>query len=417
MRLPVIMLILSYAVLLLTDWYIWNDFRIFSLYKKFKPESKGKSRWSKIFLIFAALVFIVLTVAVIIPHQDERQDLQIKMWLLFGFLTVVLAQIIYVIGSLLGFVSLTFGRRRLNTGLWVGLPLAVFLFSAMWYGALVGRYKIEVKDVVISSPKVPEGFNGYKIVQLSDLHLGTWGSDTSFVSRLVDKVNAQDPDLIVFTGDLVNRKSDEALPFIKVLSRLKAKDGVYSILGNHDYGDYIKWDSPDAKTKNLQDLFEYQAEMGWKMLDNQRSFITAGNPKDTLVIMGVGNWGEPPFSTYGDLNKAYPESKDSTYNLNDHRFKILLSHNPEHWNKVVSRQSNIDLTLSGHTHAMQILFQLGPLKWTPSQYKYDLWGGLYNRMKGDEKLNIYVNIGAGEVGLPMRIGATPEITSIILRRE
>ena len=199
-----------------------------------------------------------------------------------------------------------------------------------------------------------------------------------------------------------------------MLSRLKARDGVYSVMGNHDYGDYITWDSDEEKAADRKRLKEMQKRMGWKMLNNERTFIVSGN--DSLPLIGVENWGEPPFSQYGRLTDAYPLSKDSAYNLNDRRFKILLTHNPEHWSREVTEMSDIDLTLSGHTHAMQLMLSGFGSHWSPAKYKYGRWGGLY-KSSGPQKDPQYlnVNIGCGEVGVPMRIGAVPEITLITLK--
>ena len=417
MRIPVILLVISYVTIFLMDWYIWNDIKIFSCKSFFRVPRKKKSPWALAFLIFSGLVVALFTVAICLPHRDQNGDLQTKMWLLYTFLTVYFSELIYLICSLAGFVSLVFRRPRVNTGLWIGLPLALLTCGLMWWGTAIGRKQIEIKTHEIISPKVPASFDGYKIVQLSDLHVGTWGSDTLFISRLVDSINAQKPDLIVFTGDIVNRKTDEVNPFVNTLTRLKAKDGVLAVLGNHDYGDYITWNSLEEKRQNMKSLEKFYETAGWNLLNNSRKFIT-NERNDTIVLIGVENWGEPPFHQYGKLDKAYPVNPDSTYNVNDERFKILLSHNPEHWNRVISNTTNIDLTLSGHTHAMQIMFQLGPFRWSPSEYKYEQWSGLYERTsKRNEKLRLYVNIGAGEVGLPMRIGATPEITTFILRHD
>jgi hypothetical protein len=285
----------------------------------------------------------------------------------------------------------------------------------MWWGAAITRRQIDVVNVEISSPRLPAAFDGYRMVQISDLHVGTWGEDTSFVAELVDSVNAQHPDIILFTGDIVNRESTELAPFLNTLARLHAPDGVYSILGNHDYGDYVDWPSAADKRDNLQLLKNWQRQIGWKLLNNQRTQIVHDN--DTIQLIGVENWGEPPFHQYGHLIDAYPLSTDSLQHLNDDRFKILLTHNPEHWRQEVRRISNIDLSLSGHTHAMQFELKFGNWRWSPSAWKYDQWGGLYDYINAKgEKLQIYVNIGAGEVGIPSRIGATPELTVITLRK-
>lgn len=409
MRLPVIMICLCYFILIVTDWLIIADLRKMSLYSKYLPLEKQRRVWWKIFLAFAIAVLVLLTVGICLPRKSADSGISAVMWILYSVLTVEFSQIVYSIFSLLGFIPQIFRKRRWNTGLWIGLPLGVMVFSMMWWGVLVGRREIQTVSVDISSPKIPESFNGYKIAQLSDLHLGTWGNDTTFISHLVDSVNSLKPDLIVFTGDLVNREYKEMLPFLAPLSRLKAPDGVISILGNHDYGDYVSWSSAQMKAANLDSLKKKQQEIGWRMLNNCTLYLSRQN--DSIAIIGVENWGEPPFTKYGDLNKAYPA--DSLY---DGKFKILLSHNPEHWNQEVSKSSNINLTLSGHTHAMQSRISVGNWKWSPAQYRYPLWGGLYTRENSSEQLYLYVNIGAGEVGIPMRIGAAPEITLFTLRK-
>ena len=189
----------------------------------------------------------------------------------------------------------------------------------MWWGALVTRYDYEIKEVTLEYDNLPESFDGYRIAQFSDLHLGSYAGDTTYVSRLVDAINGLDCDIIFFTGDLVNRQTDEAEPFIGTLGRLHARHGVYSILGNHDYGDYRSWKSPEEKARNLQYMGEIQAEMGWQLMNNCDTCIRLGS--DSITVIGVENWGEPPFSQYGKLSVAYPDLKDGN-------FKILLSHNP-----------------------------------------------------------------------------------------
>lgn len=409
MRLPIIMIIISYLLLILTDWYIITDLKIFSLYDRYRPEDKRGGVWWKVYLGFAIAVLIVLTVGICLPRRNEFTGLSGPLWLLFIVTSVLFSQIVYVLCSFIGCLPLLFKRRRWNTGLWVGLPMSVLIFSMMWWGSLYGRDRIKVNEIEIDSPKIASSFNGFRIAQISDLHLGTWGNDTTFVSNLVDSVNNLNPDLILFTGDIVNRTSDEILPFLNTLSRLKSKYGVFSVMGNHDYGDYVSWDSHKRKIENKDSLYSYQHKMGWIMLNNAHTKIK-NKEGDAIVLIGVENWGEPPFSQYGSLTEAYPKDK-----LKDENFKILMTHNPEHWNREVSEISNIDLTLSGHTHAMQILLGIGNWKWSPAKYKYEQWAGLYERENEDHyPTKVYVNIGAGEVGLPMRIGATPEITLFTL---
>lgn len=408
MRFPVVMIIVSYLILILTDFLIFKDIGI-----KLKNLRESLRKPGAIgYGIFALLVFALLTVTVCLPKKSVDVGINTPMWLLYIFLTIILSQLIYCLFSLIGYLPLIFGQKKWKTGLWIGLPLAILVFLTLWYGAFIGRYKIDTTYVEVSSSRLPETFDGYKIAQISDLHLGTWGNDTLFISSLVDSVMALKPDMIVFTGDAVNRVGDEFKPFIKPLSRLKASDGVYTILGNHDYGDYVKWPDAKAKAENLVRLKSYQKEAGWEMLDNSYKPIINSHG-DSIMLLGVGNWGEPPFSQYGDLKTAYRGK-----NLRDDNFKILLSHNPRHWDNIVSEESNIDLTLSGHTHAMQMELELGDWKWSPSQYIYDQWGGLYSRENNQkDQTHLYVNIGAGEVGMPMRVGASPEITLITLKKD
>lgn len=279
-----------------------------------------------------------------------------------------------------------------------GLTMATASIIIIIYGSFIGRSQFEVREVTYTSSQLPQAFDGYRIVQLSDIHIGSWEGNASAIQRLVDLVNAQHPDLIVFTGDLVNHRAVELNDFQKILSGLRAKDGVYSILGNHDYGPYFHWENKQDQENNLIELEQRQADMGWKLLNNAHTFLVNGN--DSIALIGVENEGEPPFSQYADLPKAMQGTEGM--------FQILLSHNPTHWRREVLPKSNIDLMLAGHTHAMQL--QIGDF--SPSSYIYPEWGGLY--LEGTRGL--YVNIGIGFVGLPFRFGAWPEITVLTLRR-
>lgn len=350
------------------------------------------------------MLYLGLIVTVCLPRRsgDDRMLLTI-MWLLFSFMSVYLSKLVFVTADILASIPMLFHRHRLKWFSLTGGVLAVVMFLAMWWGALVNRFRIQVKEVEVEVPGLPASFDGYRIVQFSDLHTGTYGSDTTFVSHLVDRINAIDGDLIVFTGDIVNRKTEELTPHLPVLSRLDAPDGVISILGNHDYGDYSDWPDEQTKKDNLELLKRYQADMGWNLLLNETEMINHG--QDSIAVVGVENVGDPPFTVYGSLPEAY-----ST--LNDDVTKILLTHNPAHWSQEISdaEDKNVGLTLSGHTHAMQM--EMAGL--SPAVFRYKNWGGLYYDSKGGHPL--YVNIGVGTVGMPMRIGATPEITVITLKR-
>ncbi len=403
MRTPLVLVIIVIIASLLIDWGIWRNVKLHA----------KRKQYSKIYLVSSVICWVILIAALLYPKRDSDSDILPIMWILYYYAAVYIAKLVILIFILIGKIPKLWNGKSINTGLWCGLPLGILVIITAVWGACITRREIDVEKVTIYSSKLPEPFDGYRIVQFSDIHVGTWGKDTSFVSELVDSINAQAPDLIVFTGDIVNRKTSELEPFIDVLSRLHAKDGVFSVLGNHDYGDYISWDNPKEKVANLSYLKELQKKMGWKMLNN--SFETLNRNNEEIELIGVENWGEPPFKQYGDLKKAYPV--DSARNLKDGRYKILLSHNPEHWRREVLKESNVDLTLSGHTHAMQLMIKFGSFRWSPSKYRYSQWGGLYEKLNNDGvPTSLYVNIGSGEVGIPARIGAIPEITVITLRR-
>lgn len=396
-----------YVLTFLVDYYIIRDIRTYC--------SHRRKLLGILYGIFTVLCIVLVSCISFYP-QDKAGSLTPLMWMLYIYFSIYVPKLIYVICSAIGRLFKSKRRGvRVNYGSMVGLPLAVILMIQMWWGVLFTRNDISVEKVDVESNRLPSTFDGYRIVQFSDAHVGTWGNDTTFISNLVNKINSLHPDLIVFTGDVVNRETHEMEPFLNTLGRLKARDGVYSILGNHDYGDYKEWESPSDRDSNNQLMQEWQKQIGWKMLNNSHEFITENG--DSLVLIGVENWGEPPFHQYGDLGKAYPLNRDSIYNVNDSRFKILLSHNPEHWNREVSKTSNIDLTLSGHTHAMQMVFKLFGKEWSPSKYRYPQWKGMYERENQDGyRTRLYVNIGCGEVGIPARFGyAYPEITEITLR--
>lgn len=291
----------------------------------------------------------------------------------------------------------------------VGLALALVIMAAMLYGRVAGWRQLVTTPVTIHcGERLPESFRGYRIAHISDLHVGTFGTDTTHVRRIVEHVNALQPDLIVFTGDIVNLSPDELTPFLTILSQLRAPDGVMAVLGNHDYCLYASDHSPAAVRRNVARLCQMERSMGWQLLMNEHRTLHRG--ADSLHIIGVENVGLPPFPSRGDLTAA-------AASLPATDFKVLLSHDPTHWRReVLSHPAEIDLTLSGHTHAMQLrLFGL-----SPSRLAYREWGGLYTEASHDTVppkgvRGLFVCTGTGG-NIPFRLGAWPEVALLTLDR-
>lgn len=283
----------------------------------------------------------------------------------------------------------------------LGLIVATVPFAGVLYGVTKGRREFNVARVDIQSPDLPEAFHGLRIVQISDMHLGSFGGDGTIVQNGVDLINAERPDLILFTGDMVNDYADEASPFVRILAGAQATMGKYSILGNHDYSDYVKWDDASAKRANLAQLQDIQREMGFKLLLDEHVVLKRGGAE--IGLLGVQNWGRR-FQRYGDLNKALYGSERLPY-------RILMSHDPTHWEDQVLG-TGIDLTLSGHTHGAQFGVKLNGAVYSPAQWVYKHWAGLYN----EGKQHLYVNRGFGFIGFPGRVGMPPEITVFELHR-
>lgn len=318
---------------------------------------------------------------------------------IFVVLFLLIDDIIRTGGYLIGFAKPSenfFPERRKFLSL-VGLGMSGVLSALFIDGITFGKYRHKVRRVRVNFANLPKSFKGYKIIQISDVHSGSF-SDPDKLQHAINLINEQKPDLVLFTGDMVNNVADEFKPFIPLFSKIKAKDGKLAVLGNHDYGDYVTWESPVAKKENLDTLIGYEKQAGFDMLRNEHRVIEKNGEK--LYILGVENWGLKPFPQFGridDALKGVPESAT----------KILMSHDPTHFDYVVKKHpSNIHLTLSGHTHGMQFGLDLKNVKWSPVQYKYPKWADLY---ESEGKL-LYVNRGFGVLGYPGRVGVLPEIT-------
>jgi predicted MPP superfamily phosphohydrolase len=285
----------------------------------------------------------------------------------------------------------------------LALAVAAIPFFALLFGLTRGRHHYKVHRETLYFDNLPEAFDGFTLTQLSDIHAGSF-TDVKGVNKGIDLVNAQNSDVILFTGDLVNNKASEMTPWIDTFARLKAPMGKFSVLGNHDYGDYVKWDNPAVKAENLLALKKVHEQIGFRLLLDEA--IQLERNGESISLIGVENWGKGGFHKYGDLEKA-------VQNLDDSQFKILMSHDPSHWEAVTLQHlKHIHLTLSGHTHGMQFGIELFGFKWSPVKYVYKQWAGLYKQ--NDRYL--YVNRGFGFLGLKGRVGIWPEITVITLKR-
>jgi uncharacterized protein len=273
----------------------------------------------------------------------------------------------------------------------------------MSYGILSGAHDYRIRRKTIYFPNLPKEFDGVQIGQLSDIHSGSFFNKTA-VKGGVEMLLGEKPDLIFFTGDLVNNEAEEVKEYISIFNKLKAPLGVYSTLGNHDYGDYKNWSSEAAKQSNLEDLKAAHKELGWRLMMNENLPVKVDG--EQIGILGIENWGAGRFAKYGKMDLAHQGSEE-------YPFKILLSHDPSHWDaQVRPNYADVDLMLSGHTHGFQFGVEIGGFQWSPSQYVYKQWAGLYQ----EENQYLYVNRGFGYLGYPGRIGILPEITILELKR-
>ena len=371
----------------LPDWYIYRQY-----IRQWKRPFPRLIYWvpSVLLLIGMLVIFGSFT-----PHSNSMKYLSL---FLITFLCINVPKVVF---TLLAFLLKKMTRKigySFHTN-YIALALSLFTMGYLLFGATIGKRFFQVKEVSIESKDIPEGFDGYRIIQLSDMHVGSWEKDTRAMQKAVEIILRQNPDLIVFTGDLVNNLASELDPFMSVFSQLKAKDGVYSVLGNHDYSTYIKWETPEEQEAELESLKAKQAQMGWQLLNNRHVKLYQGN--DSIALIGVENSGSHPFPDHAKLKEAMAGTEGM--------FKILLSHDPSHWRREVLPETDIQLMLSGHTHAMQTKI----FGFTPAQFIYPENDGLYQ--EGDQVL--YVNVGLGFLLYPMRLGAWPEITLLTLRKE
>lgn len=364
-----------------------------------------------------ALPIIVITLLVIFPDVFIWNSYVRDTWAVWLWWIPTLVMALSLFASMLGWYHNSMLRLFFSLLLLSSLPKLIFVAIAPWTGVLAGLIPalaiivlflygfafgwrhLVVKKAMCLSPDLPEAFDGYRVMQLSDVHLGTFGPHSRFVSRIVSTINGQKPDLIVFTGDLVNVSAGELVPYLPVLGKLRAPDGVFSILGNHDYCEYGQDHTAAHAQRNLRVLERMEARMGWQLLNNSHHVIERDGAQ--IALIGVENIGKPPFPSRGDLPLAMK-------GLPEGIFKILLSHDPTHWRSEVTRKTDIQLTLSGHTHAAQL--RIG--RWSPARWAYNEWGGAY--VENGKMLHVSPGIGGT---VPFRFGAWPEVNLITLRRK
>ncbi|MGB1131831.1 MAG: metallophosphoesterase [Flavobacteriaceae bacterium] len=380
-------------------------------FQAIKTVSKKKVRLTYI-LVNGILYFLLFFQIFFIENVRESALLTYNFTLLFILFVSKTILILFLFPEdILRFIKFLFSkiqnkkidnsRRKFISNL--SLAVAAIPIPIMIHGITRGRYNFKVVNHEISFKDLPKSFDGYTITHLSDFHCGSFES-RSKLKYAIDLVNEQNSDLIAFTGDFVNNTYTEILPWIDELKKINSKDGKFSILGNHDYGDYYDWGTEENKKLGFKKLIEIQNELGFKVLRDESVHIKKNNEKISLV--GVENWGDG-FKKKGDIDKAISD-------LDESDFKIVLSHDPSHWDKIlVDHKEKFNLTLSGHTHGMQFGIEIpGFIKWSPVKYRYKYWAGLYER--SNQFIN--VNRGFGVLGFPGRVGIWPEITVIKLKK-
>lgn len=396
------------------------DFYVFQAVKVVAPTSP-KLRLT-VFIIYWALSAFCVTILILLPNINYENWPKASRTYVFAtivglFFSKLVASLfiavddlrrgcMWIIGKLFSNPSVEItqaaeGITRSTFLSWLGLAAGGGLFGTLMYG-FKNKYRYHVNRVKLTYENLPVAFKGMKIVHISDIHSGSF-MDKQAVQKGIDKIKKEQADLILFTGDLVNDRSTEMKDYMDVFNQLKAPLGVYSTLGNHDYGDYVSWDSEEAKADNLKRLKQIHGELGWRLLMNEHVVLDKGG--ESIALLGIENWSaKGRFPKYGRMSEAYPGAEK-------YPFKILMSHDPSHWDaEVRMKYKDVDLMLAGHTHGMQFGLDLPGFKWSPVQYVYKQWAGLYE----SENQKLYVNRGFGFIGYPGRVGILPEITVIEL---
>ena len=425
-------MLMFFFFFLLFDSYLW-----FSVHKGIKQLRPGLLILTTIlFWLPVTLVFCLMVYGFFVPFLDWNLPLRTYILSLilvlflaefFPILTLILADVIRLIRftSLLHipgcktYLETHRGASLLKTHRGASLPrskplmlagwiMGALIFMIMAGGTLFWQFDFRVRQQVITLKELPPAFDGLKIVQFSDVHLGSWGSKRR-LQEAMDEINRLHPDVIFFTGDMFNYCTADGKGFEEILKTLRTPFGIYAIMGNHDYGDYINWSSVTAKKKNIEDLKSYYKNLGWKLLLNSHDILKRGD--DSIALIGVENWGATHrFQRLGNIAMAQQGTETMA-------IQLLLTHDPSHWDSIVSKKyQNIDMTFAGHTHGGQVGIDCCHIHWSPVMWVSRLWSGLYINPNTDTPQYLYVNQGLGNIGYSGRVGILPEITLIILKR-
>jgi predicted MPP superfamily phosphohydrolase len=404
------------GLMVLLDFYVFQALKVIV----YPASSKAKMIFYVSYWVISGAALVIL---LILPYLHLENQVKMVRTTIFAiiaglFFAKLIAALFFLIDDIRRGIQWTAGKlffqntegeklqqgEKINRSVflsWVGMLAGGGLFGTLIYG-FGNKYKYQLTKIPLAFSNLPAAFKGLKVVQISDIHSGSF-TDKEAVQRGIQKIMKEKPDLILFTGDLVNNTADEMLEYIDVFDKLDAPLGVFSVLGNHDYGDYAPWDSDEEKKANLDRLKKIHAELGWRLLINEHVVLERGG--DKIALLGVENWSaKARFPKYGDMKKAYAGSEQ-------YAFKILMSHDPSHWDAEVRKSfQDVDLMLAGHTHGMQFGVEIPGFKWSPVQYVYPQWAGLYEM----DNQKLYVNRGFGFIGYPGRVGILPEITLLEL---
>jgi len=397
------------------------DLYVFQVVKMLCSSSSQRTRtilftayWT---VSIAIIIFFILLPLLNTDRWPKNLRNYIFVTIIGFFFAKVLASVFFLVDDLRRLIQWavakiffrnTEGESEMSEGIsrsaflsWLGIGIGGTLISSLIYG-FSNKYNYQIRHIPLTYSNLPQAFKGLRIVQISDIHSGSFDNKKA-VERGVQRILDLKPDLILFTGDMINDRATEMFGYEEVFAKLQAPLGVFSTLGNHDYGDYVKWPTEEARNQNIEDLKKIQAGMGWRLLMNEHVVLEKDGQE--IALIGIENWSaKARFPKHGKMWEAYPGAEK-------YPFKILMSHDPSHWDaEIRPKYGDIDLTLAGHTHGMQFGIEIPGFRWSPVKYVYDEWAGLYE----SDKQKLYVNRGFGFIGYPGRVGILPEITLIEL---